>query len=107
MNKRIENIQPHYTNKRFKHAQLVWGSEDAPAWDYSDRIRDWFGYEETRSAWKQSVEENEPFSPNQLQRYLQIVYSDDNLELIGVMAGYNWSTGYPYQVFGYKRSEEK
>lgn len=102
LNDYIPNLHPHYTNERFKNAQLVWGSEDAKTWDYSDRIIEWYGTKTCHEAWEQA--EREGFKRDTagfIQRYLQIVYGNDNLRLIGIMAGFNWSNGYPYNVYGY------
>lgn len=105
-NRPIANINPHYTDSHYKKAQLVWGSEDVKAWDYSDRIRDWYGHDKCQEAWQTAKDEGlTPNSPAFIQRYMQIVYDDNGLELIGVMAGHNLSTGFPYQVYGYKVSK--
>lgn len=102
----IANINPHYTNDYYKTARLVWGSQDVKVWDYSDRIVQWFGHEIVDKAWRAAKDEGlTPNSPAFIQHYLQIVYKDEGLELIGVMAGHNLATGYPYQVYGYKVSK--
>ena len=106
-NARIPNFSPHYTDDFFKHAQLIWGKKDVPFWNYSDRIIEWYG-QKARLAWAQAIDDGFPTqSSAHVQRYLAIVHEDDNLELIGIMAGHNLATGYPYQVFGYRYEEAK
>lgn len=106
-NTRIPNFNPSYTNDYFKTARLIWGNEKVSFWNYSDRIIEWFG-KKARIAWAQAIDDGFPTqSSAHVQRYLQIVHEDDELELIGIMAGHNLSSGYPYQVFGYKYESGK
>ncbi len=101
-NTRIPNFNPSYTDDYFRKARLIWGSNDVPFWNYSDRIRSWFG-EATSKAWDQAKADGfVPQSSAHVQRYLAILHEDNDLELIGIQAGHNLSNGYPYQVFGYK-----
>jgi hypothetical protein len=38
----ILNLNPHYTNERFRHAQTVWGhKEEGLCYNYSDRLSQW------------------------------------------------------------------
>lgn len=103
----IPHFNPHYTDEHYRTARLIWGSEDVKFWNYSDRIVEWYG-QKAREAWEQAVNEGFPTqSSAHVQRYLQIIHEDDELELIGIMAGHNLATGYPYQVFGYNYESGK
>jgi hypothetical protein len=102
----IHNINPHYTNDRFRDAQLVWGSANVKngGWDYSDRILQW-DYDKATKAWDKARAKFTPNSPAFFQEYLRIFFDAPNLELVGVQAGFNVSNGYPYQVFGYRTNK--
>lgn len=101
-NKPILNYAPHYTNDRFKKAQTVWGheSEDLLFYNYSDRLYQW-DYGAYKEALNIASEKAENTSSLWVQEFLS-AYHKKPVKLYHIMAGYNVSNGFPYQVFGYK-----
>lgn len=103
----IPNFSPHYTDKRFQHAQLIWGRDDAKDihWNYSDRLSQW-DYRKNQESWdKAKADGFKPGTARFYQAYLSN-YEGKPIELVGIMSGYNWGNGFPYQVFGYRVIEE-
>ena len=108
------NDMPHYTDKRFEHGRTVFLAKGYKLsgdyvkdvhYDYSDRLVQW-SYDKADKARKQAIEEFPyPRTPAMYERYLQLYFDDDALQLIHVISGYNWATGYAYQCFGYTRSD--
>jgi hypothetical protein len=101
----IENYSPHYTNKRFKDAQIVFGEKvRVDACEYSDRLTQW----DRKGSQKASEEADKLYTRCTgawVEKYLS-EYNKKPVELKFVMAGFNWSNGYPYQVFGYNYKKE-
>ncbi len=104
----IANFSPHYTDDYYKKARLIWGSEKADFWAYSDRIGQWHKSKVLMAASKQCEEEGlKPRTSAYVQRWLQLINKDDGLVLQGIMAGHNLANGFPYQVYGYKMSKDE
>jgi hypothetical protein len=91
-------------------AFLVWGTpwyrmskEDRAASDavYDDRMRQW-DYEKYESAQRQAFTTRGSFSqcsPAEIEKFLQLYYSDHTIKLLTLLEGCNVSNGYPYWVF--------
>jgi hypothetical protein len=109
----IRNLHPHYTNDVFKNAQTVYLARDMKtvshgSWDgvkgatynYSDRLMSWhYGkIDAAREAANETGHAKD--SAAWLERYLQVLTSDD-IKLVHIMAGFNLSNGFDYQVYGY------
>lgn len=110
MNATIANLHPHYTNSVFATPQTVWMAEgrklgkggyvkDAE-YNYSDRIWQW--------DWSKASKANEVIdstinrnSAAYIQEFLRYFFDNPKLTLVHIMASFNQSTGYAYQVFGY------
>lgn len=107
----IANLTPHYTDSRFRDAQTVWiangrkakghsGTIPGIIYNYSDRLWqwDWHKCDEVSKSIDTSLDRR---SPAYIQEFLRKVLNRPKLELLHVMAGFNVSNGYPYQVYGY------
>lgn len=107
MDIRIPNLNPHYTDERFRHGQLIWGRDDAKDihWNYSDRLSQW-DYQKNQNSWNAAKELYEPGTARFYQEYLSN-YEGKPVELIGIVSGWNWFNGYSYLVYGYRVIEEK
>lgn len=103
----ILNLNPHYTNERFRHAQIVWGhEEEGLSVNYSDRLAGW-DHAAHEAAWDKVKKSGiDGRTPQAIQNYLT-EYHGKPCELVFVMAGWNWATGYSYQVYGYRMEEEE
>lgn len=100
-NAQIADYAPHYTNSYFKTARVVWGREEKGlSWDYSDRIWEW-DYEKAEQSAKLASEKHPTRTAAWVEVYLSAFFGKD-IEVVCIMAGFNVSNGYPYQVFGYK-----
>lgn len=89
---------PHYSDDRWKQAQLVWGTEQrCTEVNYDDRLWqwDWDAGERAREATKGMDR-----TARMYQQWLS-AYHSKPVVLRYVMAGCNWSSGYAYYVFGY------
>lgn len=96
------NTSPHYTDERFRHAQTVFGrQEDGLHYDYSDRLYEWNYKKAKRASEDASKTKARPGSANWHEAWLSS-YHGKPVALKHVMAGWNWSNGYPYAVFGYR-----
>lgn len=95
------HTDPHYTDKRFKHEQTIFGAaEDDLHYDYSDRIRDWH-YDKTKESAKKASALETPQTCAWYEVYLSACF-DKEVEIKHIVAGVNRGNGYPYLVFGYK-----
>lgn len=113
----INDLRPHYSNTRFRHAQTVYlaagyqtkqtqfdgdveyvkGAEYA----YSDRIRQW-DWNKAEAARKTAIEQvREDRCAAHIEVYLREFYGDPELKLVHILAGVNLSSGYDYQVYGW------
>jgi hypothetical protein len=114
----IANLDPHYTNSYYAKSRTVWlasGHKTTPdsggyewvkgaTYNYSDRIWqwDWDKADVSRKAVDESLDRR---SPAFIQAWLRLYFDKPDLELVHVMAGFNVSNGYSYQVYGYKDGE--
>lgn len=111
----IANLTPHYTNEFYREARTVWieqgykadgayGTIKGVSYDYSDRIWqwDWNKADAARLAVDASIDRR---SPAFIQAFLRGYFGKPELKLVHVMAGFNLSNGYSYQVYGYILSE--
>ena len=104
MTERIANLHPHYTNSYFKESRLVWGKKQGKHCDYSDRLYEW-NYNKAKNSHdeaKKSV--GNDCTAQFFQEYLSLYYGK-SVVLHGIMAGFNLSNGYPYQVFCFDFAE--
>lgn len=113
-NQRIANLQPHYTNDLHKTAQTVfllagytlkdgYGPHvEGADYAYSDRIFQW-NWDKAEATWKQAREAFPDAMDTAACReaWLRLYWDKPRLELVHIMAGFNLSNGYPYQVYGY------
>lgn len=98
----LSNLHPHYTNEYYKHARSVFGKETKGiSYDYSDRLWEW-DYEKSKAAFEvANSSQHKKDSANYFEVYLS-EYFGKPVEILHILAGFNWANGYPYQVFGYK-----
>lgn len=105
----LDTVLPyaHYTDDRFKEAQVVFGSKQSGlSWDYSDRLQQW-SYEKYEQACDAAKESGaKPRTARWALTMLRHYFDDQNLELGCIMTGFNLSNGYDYYVYGYRRSTE-
>jgi len=110
-NEPLHNLNPHYTDGHYKTARTVWiasgycttgdyGTVEDAEYNYSDRIWQW-DWNKADAAWNSIGDTFTKRSPAFLQEWLRGYFNNPKLELVHIMAGFNVSTGYPYQVFGY------
>jgi hypothetical protein len=108
----IANLQPHYTDEYYREARTVWiadgykpndayGAIRGIEYNYSDRIWQW-DWNKADGLYKSIDSTLDRRSPAFLQEFLRQYFDKPELELVHVMAGFNVSNGYPYQVYGYK-----
>lgn len=98
---KLQNLYPHYTNEHYRHPRSVFGQEtDGVEYNYSDRLLEW-DYAKHTAAWETAKQSQESGTCLFFEAYLS-AYFDKPVEIVNIMAGWNWSNGYPYQVFGYK-----
>jgi len=101
------NVFPHYSDKRFKTAQDIFGKETSDLnYEYSDRLvqRD---YDLSRLAMEIADNSKHPkYSANYYEVYLT-EYFGEPVEVKNIKAGVNLSNGYPYLVFGFKLKDKK
>jgi len=114
MDKPINHLQPHYTDDRFKRPQTVfvregyklivdsdYGYVKSAFYNYSDRIWQW-DWDKTEESRKTAIEKYKKADTAAYWEYwLQLVFDKPNLKLVHILAGFNPSNGYSYQVFGY------
>ena len=101
MNKPLTNWMPHYTNSHFKHARTIWGEEKKGiGYNYSDRLVEW-DYEASKKAVEIANKKAKQQTAKWAQEYLS-AYHGKKVKLYHIMAGHNWSNGYPYRVYGYE-----
>lgn len=97
----ISNLYPHYTDKRFKEPQTVWGAEEEGlTYEYSDRIRQW-DYDKAKAASESASAKAQKDTAKWFTFYLSHYY-DKPVVLRHIMAGFNVGNGYPYQIFGFR-----
>lgn len=97
----IPNYNPHYTNDHFKHAQTVYGQpEQGLGYDYSDRIWEW-NWDKAEAA-KQTANAQATYQTAEWVEIFLSIYFERAIEVKHILAGFNLSSGYPYQVFGYR-----
>lgn len=111
-NARIQNLRPHYTNEYFKEARTVYlakgyrlTSDDelvkGASYNYSDRIRQWDWKKAEAARDTATAQLPETSCAAHIEAYLRAFFDDPDLKLVHVMAGFNVSNGYDYQVYGY------
>lgn len=111
-NAAIANLNPHYTNEYFKEPRTVYladgyklkhnGSRDylpKVEYNYSDRLWQW-DYDKAQQAWEVAKAKDLPHNSAALHEAYLTAYYGRELELVHIMAGFNWSNGHPYQVYG-------
>jgi hypothetical protein len=96
------NVDPHYTDNRYQHMQTVYGREHKGLkYDYSDRLRQW-DYQKDESAHAAAKASGaKPRTARYYNAYLS-AYFGQPTEVKHILAGWNVSTGYSYQLFGYR-----
>lgn len=99
----------HYTDDRFKRAQLVYlgCSPDelkSLSWDYSDRIYQW-DYQKANDAAAIASKSHQSRTAAWAEAFVAHCY-DDKVELKAIATGFNLSDGYDYFVYGYTTKEE-
>lgn len=73
--------------------------------DYSDRL---LQYDHnkfnscSREVWSNEQQIFRHRFPNEIEKFLQLYFSETDLELVVIGEGANVSTGYPYWVFGHR-----
>lgn len=98
----LQNLYPHYTNEYYRHPRSAFGREvDGIEYAYSDRLLEW-DYSKHQAAWEHA--KNNGLTTQTcafFEAYLS-TYFDRPVEILHILAGWNWGNGYPYQVFGYR-----
>lgn len=96
------NTNPHYTDERFRHAQTIYGRQvEGLHYDYSDRLWQW-DYAKAEEAVKAANASGAPSgSARWLSAYLTAFHGKP-AEVLHVMAGWDWATGYAYAIYGYR-----
>jgi hypothetical protein len=98
---KIENFDPHYTNRHFSEARTVWGEEQPGLlYEYSDRLWEW-DYAKATLASGISKDKFPVLCANRIEVFLS-EYFGKPVQIFHIMAGFNRGNGYPYQIFGYK-----
>jgi hypothetical protein len=112
-----EMRDPHYTDERFTRRSggltifLASGLEvvqqfgvdhvEGAFYNYSDRIRQGFGYVKVRTAIEKAQEEvGNDDTALFYETWLKDVYDDPTVELQHIITGVKPSDGYSYQVYG-------
>lgn len=107
----ISHLRPHYTDDRFKSAQTVYLAKGykltgetvkGAAYNYSDRYRQWSSVE----SWDKAIHAAKAQFPEtncaaHIEAFLRAIHDDPELKLVHIMAGFNVSNGYDYQVYGF------
>jgi hypothetical protein len=114
----IRHLRPHYTDDRFKTARTVYlargykleGDDGETVkgahYNYSDRYRLWFTSDLIDAAWDAAKAIDKSVSTAAaIEAFLRHVHQDPELKLVHIMAGFNVSNGFDYQVYGYIPSE--
>lgn len=100
-NEIIHDYYPHYTNEHYRHARVIWGkNEQGLKWDYSDRLYEW-----NPTKYDKAVEIANKKAKSRTAQWVEIFLSEYyhlSCKIICIQAGFNWSNGFPYQIFGYK-----
>lgn len=105
----IYYMHPHYSNPRFAKPQTVYlaqgyklgtnGGVKGAEYNYSDRLWQW-DWNKAHDAWDAvKAQDFVNNSAAQHEAFLKLYYGKD-VVLAHIMAGYNVSSGYPYQVYG-------
>jgi len=120
----VINTSPHYTDRLYKNERTEFCSEpeklidingtlmiDGIHYDYSDRLFEWDS-KKMRASFE-SADTSLSVSSSDWQkrataRYIRDVlrfyYDDPELEIVHIVAGVNHGNGYPYLVYGTRRS---
>jgi hypothetical protein len=112
----IANIDPHYTDSRWKTPRTVFlrsGYTLSPrggidwvreaGYDYSDRLVG----TKFDDAWEAAKAAGKPLKTAAFfEHFLRVAFDDPKLKLVHVLAGINSSTLYSYRIFGYIRGEK-
>ncbi len=109
----IPNLMPHYTNDRFRTPQTVWIEKGVKLdehgyvrgvtnYEYSDRLWQW-NWEKANTARDVIDSKLDSHSAAYIQEFLRYYYDDKSIVLVHVLAGFNISSGHPYQVYGFKK----
>ena len=99
-NQIIPNYAPHYTNDEFKQMKVVFGekckTDDA---HYSDRL---WQFDPAKSDKARKVADQACTRNTALwvEKYLS-EYFGRPVDVKYIMAGHNWSNGFPYQFFAW------
>ena len=96
------NDMPHYTDDYYRKERTIWGKKEKGLfYNYSDRLQQW-NYEKHKAATETADKTGATrHTAEWYQNYLT-VYEGQEVELKHILAGHDLSSGYPYQVFGYK-----
>jgi hypothetical protein len=94
--------RPHYTNPHYNQARTIYGGEvEGLEYEYYDRMWQW-DYDKAETARKTACETvKNVHSAKWYQAFLSAYY-DRPVDLVHILAGFNLSNGYPYQVFGFR-----
>lgn len=112
-NQLIENklLFPHYTDYRFNDknnwkSQLIFIDKNSENenlfYNYSDRIHGYFSKEKLDLADNEAKSKFNKNTPAYFEKFLQIIFEKPDLKLIEIYSGVNQSSGFSYQIFGYK-----
>jgi len=116
----IIESSPHCTNERFRIPQTVFCSEPGSLvdlygrkhipnlrYEYSDNLRSWDYKKDdmARLAADKSVGNSERYTARWHEVYLS-EYFEASIELVHLIAGYNLSNGFPYQVYGFRTRDQ-
>lgn len=110
---RIPDLHPHYTNDAYRTAQTVFLAPgyklkdgysphvEGAEYNYSDRIYGW-DWDKANTTWDAAREAfPDAFDTAACrEHWLRLYWDKPQLELVHIMAGFNVSNGYPYQVYG-------
>ena len=100
------NDLPHYTDSRFREAQVIYGKEKKGLdYVYSDRLWQW-NYDKAQVSSKYATDRAKLRTAEWYQIYLSEYYGK-SIELVCILAGYNLSRGYTFQFLGYTEKDKK
>jgi hypothetical protein len=98
----LRDLNPHYSNDRFKKPQTIFGEEEKGLWyDYSDRLISWYWDNQGVARDKANESGHARNSVNWLEVWMEGLCGK-KVTIHHVVSGVNHSNGYPYFVLGYK-----
>lgn len=102
----ILNTTPHYTDERYCQARSVFGKHEQDlSYNFSDQLWKQNYTKAKQAVYAADISGAKPKTARWYQTFLSN-YFDYEVELLHILSGWNWSTGYPYIVFGYKKVVE-